>query len=165
MGKDALQFEVRRKRTTIQPQSFMERGWREREQEDWREQWRWDTEREEEELFLLFHHLSFSLSLGEWGVGDVTRRVPGADYLLPHLPLLYQLPAGDTSPHKPQPTSHWLLWVSRWDSGKLTEKCVPSSEKTAWLLILYVIHKLASRPFRVLVKSLGQNSLMLPSLT
>ena len=57
--------------------------------------------------------LSFSLSLGEWGVRDVTCQVPGPDYLLPHLPLLYELAAGDTSPHKPQPTSHWLLWMSR----------------------------------------------------
>ncbi|KAK2498915.1 hypothetical protein MC885_003943 [Smutsia gigantea] len=33
------------------------------------------------------------------------------DLLLPDPPLFYQLPSGDTPPHTPQLTSHWLLWV------------------------------------------------------
>lgn len=66
MGRDALQFEARRKRTTIQPQPFMERGWREREQEVG-ENSEDETQRGRRKSYS-FSSIT-SLSLSPWGTG------------------------------------------------------------------------------------------------
>ena len=76
MGRDALQFEARRKRTTIQPQPFMERGWREREQEVG-ENSEDETQRGRRKSYSFSSITSLSISLGDgaWGMAPVRFQV------------------------------------------------------------------------------------------